>query len=120
MRFSQPVSWKRHVLALLLFGSAFGYLEAAEVSYLRYLHEPVRHRVYPARPVGEIFPLLTTEQPGTAGPQERKVLVTEIGREAATIIMLVGVALANATNMGQWAPRLWWHSERGISPFIYS
>ena len=42
--------WKRTVIALLLFGTAFGYLEAAVVSYLRFLHEPVRQRFYPDRP----------------------------------------------------------------------
>jgi hypothetical protein len=36
------------VLGLVLFGSAFGYLEAAVVSYLRYLHEPVLHFYSPA------------------------------------------------------------------------
>jgi hypothetical protein len=103
MPFSQTSRWKRYVLALVIFGTAFGYLEAAVVSYLRYLHEPIRHRFYPARPVGELFPLLTSDQAAAAGPQERKVLVTEIGREAATIVMLSAVALAISTNMGQWA-----------------
>ena len=96
-------SWKRHVIALLLFGTAFGYLEAAVVSYLRFLHEPLRLRYYPARPAGELFPLVTAEQAAAAGAWERKVLVTEIGREAATLLMLAGVALAVSTNAGQWA-----------------
>jgi hypothetical protein len=94
--------WKRPVLALLLFGTAFGYLEAAVVSYLRYLHEPIVHRFYPNRPAGELFPLLTREQSATAGPRERKVRITELWREAATIVMLGAVALAISTNPGQW------------------
>ena len=102
-RADQIVPWKRTVLALLLFGTAFGYLEAAVVSYLRYLHEPVVQRFYPGRPPGDLFPLLTREQAGTAGPQERRVRITEIGREAATIVMLAGVALATSANLGQWA-----------------
>jgi hypothetical protein len=95
-------SWKRHVLALVLFGSAFGYLEAAVVSYLRYLHAPVLHRFFPERSINDLFPLLTPAQAVQAGPQQRRVLFTEVGREAATILMLAGIALAVSTNLGQW------------------
>ncbi|MBV9505556.1 MAG: hypothetical protein JO323_11205 [Acidobacteriia bacterium] len=97
-----PFFWKRHVLALVLFGCAFGYLEAAVVSYLRYLHEPLRLRFYPSRSMGDLFPLLTPEQTATGGAQARKVFATEVGRESATIIMLAGIALAISTNLGQW------------------
>jgi hypothetical protein len=106
MPFRQPSHWKRHVLALVLFGTAFGYLEAAVVSYLRYLQEPIRQRFYPARPAGDLFPLLTAEQAAAGGPQQRKVFFTEIGREAATILMLSAVALTISTNMGYWAAAL--------------
>lgn len=106
MPFRQPSHWKRHVLALVLFGAAFGYLEAAVVSYLRYLQEPIRQRFYPARPAGDLFPLLTPEQAAAGGPQQRKVFFTEIGREAATILMLSAVALTISTNMGHWAAAL--------------
>jgi hypothetical protein len=99
----QPGSWKRHVIALLIFGTAFGYLEAAVVSYLRLLHEPVRQRFYPGRSAGELFPLLTQEQIAVGGPEQHKVLVTEVGREVATIVMLAGIALAVAENTAQWA-----------------
>jgi hypothetical protein len=99
----QHHSWKRHVLALVLFGCAFGYLEAAVVSYLRYLHEPVLHHFYPARSINELFPLLTPEQAAQAGLRERTVLITEVGREASTIVMLAAIALAVSTNAGQWA-----------------
>jgi hypothetical protein len=94
--------WKRTVIALLLFGTAFGYLEAAVVSYLRFLHEPVRRRVYPDRPPGDLFPLLTRHE-AVADPQQQRIVLIEIGREAATIVMLAGTALAIATNVGQWA-----------------
>jgi hypothetical protein len=103
MRSFQPSSWKSHVFALLVFSTAFGYVEAAVVSYLRYLHEPIRQRFYPDSPPGELFPLVTPEQAVAAGPQERTVLLTEIGREAATLAMLAGIALAVSTNLGQWA-----------------
>jgi len=91
------------VLSLLLFGIAFGYLEAAVVSYLRALHEPARQRFYPGRSPGELFPLLTIEQAQAAGPEQPKILIIEIGREAATIVMLAAIALAVADNAGQWA-----------------
>jgi hypothetical protein len=95
--------WKRTVLAILLFGTAFGYLEAAVVSYLRQLHEPARLRYYPVRPPSELFPLLTLEQLRTSGADQQRTLVIEIGREFATIVMLAAVGLAVARNPGQWA-----------------
>jgi hypothetical protein len=95
--------WTLTVLSMLLFGAAFGYLEAAVVSYLRVLHEPARQRFYPGRPPGELFPLLTIEQARAAGPEQPKTLMIEIGREAATIVMLAAIALAVAANAGQWA-----------------
>ena len=97
------IPWKRTVFALFLFGTAFGYLEAAVVSYLRLLHEPARLRFYPTRPPAELFPLLTLDQLRAAGPQQMQTLATEIGREAATLVMLAAIALAVARNAGEWA-----------------
>lgn len=91
------------VLSLLLFGTAFGYLEAAVVSYLRLLHEPARQQFHPGRAAGDLFPLLTLEQLRTSGGEQQRTLVVEIGREAATIVMLGAIALAVAENAGQWA-----------------
>ena len=96
-------SWKRTVVGLLLFGTSFGYLEAAVVSYLRALHEPVVQRIYPGRAPGDLFPLLTLEQIQSAAPVQMKTLAIEIGREAATIAMLAAIALVCARNAGQWA-----------------
>jgi len=97
------IPWKRTVFALFLFGTAFGYLEAAVVSYLRLLHEPARLRFYPTRPPDELFPLLTLDQLRAAGTQQTHTLVTEVGREAATLVMLAAIALAVARNAGEWA-----------------
>ncbi len=91
------------MIALLLFGTAFGYLEAAVVSYLRFLHEPVRRRFYRDRPPGDLFPLLTRQQVAATDPQQQRIALIEIGREAATIVMLAATALAIATDVGQWA-----------------
>src|SRR5882672_5140049 len=92
---------RRTILSVLLFSAAFGYLEAAVVSYLRLLHEPARQRFYPGRPPGELFPLLTLAQARSAGPEQPRTLAIEIGREAATIVMLAAVALAVAGNPEQ-------------------
>lgn len=93
--------WRKPVLALLLFGVAFGYLEAAVVSYLRVLHESARQRFHPERQPGDLFPLLTLEQVRASG--ESKTLAIEVGREAATMLMLAAVALATANGFGRWA-----------------
>ncbi len=92
----------RPIAILLLFGAAFGYLEAAVVSYLRILHEPARRHFYQDRPSGELFPLLTLEQVRATGPEQQKTLFVEIGREAATMLMLAAIALAVARNARQW------------------
>jgi hypothetical protein len=97
------IPWKRTVLALLLFGTAFGYLEAAVVTYLRSLHEPARQRFHPGRPPSDLFPLLTLDQLHGSGPEQTQTLAVEIGREAATIVMLAAVAFTTARNAGDWA-----------------
>jgi len=103
MNRARVLPWKRTVVALLLFGTAFGYLEAAVVTYLRLLHEPARPRFYPGRATAELFPLLTLNQLQSAGAEQQRILAAEIGRETATIIMLAAVGLAVAQNAGQWA-----------------
>ena len=95
--------WKRTVIALLLFGAAFGYLEAAVVTYLRALHEPARQQFYPGRSPAELFPLLTLEQLRASGIEQQRTLLTELGREAATLLMLAAVAIAVARNAAEWA-----------------
>jgi hypothetical protein len=92
----------RPVAILFLFATTFGYLEAAVVSYLRVLHEPARRHFYPDRVPAELFPLLTLEQLRMAAPEQQKTLLVEIGREAATILMLASIALAVSRNGRQW------------------
>jgi hypothetical protein len=102
----QSFPLRRTLIALLLFGSAFGYLEAAVVVYLRLLHELARQRFHPGRSAAELFPLLTLDQLRASGADQQRSLVTEIGREAATILMLAAVAVAVARNAGQWGAAL--------------
>ena len=84
--------WRRITLGLVLFGIAFGYVEAAVVVYLRTIHEPVRERVHPGTSPAEVFPLLTFDELRAAAPDQAKLVRVEVVREAATLLMLAGVA----------------------------
>jgi hypothetical protein len=84
--------WRRITLGLILFGIAFGYVEAAVVVYLRAIHEPVRERVHPGTSPAEVFPLLTFDELRTAAPEQARLVRVEVVREAATLLMLAGVA----------------------------
>ena len=72
-------AWLRSVAALLLFGAAFGYLEAAVVSYLRIVHEPARRHYYPDRKPGDLFPLLTLERLRARDRNSRKRSLSRSG-----------------------------------------
>lgn len=93
---------KRTLLALLLFGIAFGYVEAAVVVYLRTIFVPVRDEAFRTVSHTDLFPLLTVEHLQAAGPEHARLLGTELGRELATIIMLAAMGLAIAGNFRQW------------------
>jgi hypothetical protein len=103
MQSDTQLHWKRTVVALVLFGVAFGYVEAAIVRYLGVLYETVRQRVHPGRSPDEVFPLLTFDQLQALSPEQGRLLGVEIAREAATIVMLVAIGIAVARNAGQWA-----------------
>jgi hypothetical protein len=68
------MSLKRILLLLTVFSIAMGFLETAVVIYLRELYYPK----------GFSFPLVTIPQP---------IAIVEFFREAATLIMLVGVGI---------------------------
>ena len=93
---------RRALISLVLFGISFGYVEASVVVYLRTIYEPIRQKISP-RPQDELFPLITPEQLAQAGPENTRRLVTELGREAATLLMLAAIGLAVAQNFRQWA-----------------
>jgi len=90
------------VAALFLFGISFGYLEAAVVIYLRAIYDPIRQRIHPERGPNDLFPLITPQQLANTGPENTRRLAIEIGREAATMLMLAAVALAVARHFHQW------------------
>lgn len=93
---------QRALIALVLFGIAFGYVEASVVVYLRTIYEPMRQRISP-RPPNQLFPLITPQQLADAGPDNTRRLLIEVGREAATLLMLAAIALAVARNFQHWA-----------------
>ncbi len=92
----------RALVGLLLFGAAFGYVEAAVVVYLRGLYEPLHQRLHPDRPADDLFPILTLDQLEEAGPPYLRCLGTELAREAATLLMLAGVALTLGRGFREW------------------
>jgi hypothetical protein len=91
----------RTVVALLLFGISFGYLEAAVVVYLRAIYDPIREHIHPGRNPGDLFPLISPQELAAAGPENTRRLTIEIGREAATILMLAAFGLAAGRNFNQ-------------------
>jgi hypothetical protein len=92
----------RSIAALVLFGISFGYVEAAVVAYLRAIYDPLRQRLHPERPAGDLFPLITPRQLADAGPDNAQRLGIELGREAATLLMLAAAGLAASRNAQQW------------------
>lgn len=99
---AHPMSWRGAVLSLVLFGIAFGYVEASVVVYLRHIYDPVRQELYPSKPAGELFPLITAGQLARQPPEFQRLLATELGREFATLVMLGAAALAVSSNFREW------------------
>lgn len=92
---------RRSTAALVLFGLAFGYVEAAVVVYLRAIYDPIRQQIHPERRPAELFPLISPEQLAAAGPEHTRRLAIEIGREAATIAMLAAFGIAAGRNRNE-------------------
>jgi hypothetical protein len=91
--------WRSATVALLVFGIAFGYVEAAVVVYLRNLSEPVRVSYYPGTSSADLFPILTPQELRSADHGRLwQLLRVEIPREAATLVMLAAVAFIVGTN----------------------
>src|SRR5687767_11117417 len=89
----------RPSLALILFAIAFGYVEAAVVVYLRHIYVPLRQAIYPGSNASDLFPLIPIAQ---FSSEHMRLLIVELGREAATLLMLAGAGLLAARNGRQW------------------
>ncbi len=94
--------WWRTVAGIILFGSAFGYVEASVVAYLRAIYSPYHAHYYPTAPADDLFPLMTLDQLHEMGPEHETRLKIELGRELATILMLAGAAIMAARNIREW------------------
>ncbi len=92
----------RVLVALILFGVGFGYVEAAVVVYLRAICEPLRPEALGGQPSDEVFPLMQEEGFQNADCRYVRVLLTELGREVATMVMLAAAGLTVAANFRQW------------------
>lgn len=89
----RSLSLRQVLIAIVLFGVAFGYVEAAVVVYLRSLSQPALVHVDPGRNPNDLFPTLTLAQIQNY-PALARALEIELGREAATLLMLAAVAIA--------------------------
>jgi hypothetical protein len=87
----------RTLAGLVLFAVSFGYVEAAVVVYLRHIYREFRHDRS-----GDIFPLLDASALYARSPEAFRLLLIELGREAATIAMLAGAALLAVRGRGVW------------------
>jgi hypothetical protein len=86
---------RRSIFSLILFGIAFGYVEAAIVVYLRVIGEPLRTAV--GLPVQELFPLLRLNQ---LTPAMMSLVRIELAREAFTLIMISAVSRTARNRLG--------------------
>jgi hypothetical protein len=84
------------LIATALFGVALGLFEAAVVVDLRAFYEPIHRRLHPESRPDDLFPILTLGQLRAEGDVAMRLLVVELGREAASIALLVGYAAASA------------------------
>ncbi|MBV9397108.1 MAG: hypothetical protein JO062_03975 [Bryobacterales bacterium] len=90
------LSVRRAIFSLIVFGIAFGQVEAAVVVYLRTIGAPIRDSL--GLPRFEPLPLFTAERLGTL----HNLVYIELIREASTLIMLAAVAYAVSKNARSW------------------
>jgi len=92
---------RRRLMSVVIFGIAFGLLEAAIVIDLRAIYEPARKTLLPEAVPGDLFPLLTQPQLESR-PDLMRLLRIELLRELATITMLASIAWTAARRSGEW------------------
>lgn len=100
-----PLNW-RQLATLAIFAAAFGFVEAAVVVYLR-----AAVGLLPGY-TGTLSELRHTspgyEQAASPAQLPQSLLIIEMYREAATMIMLVSLALLTASSTrARWAAFLW-------------
>lgn len=85
------VSFRQGILALLIFGISFGFIEAAVVVYLRALSAPYREAAGLAK--DELFPVLTPRK-GPVPEEVIRIWKAERLREGATLALLWSAGMA--------------------------
>jgi len=85
---------------LVLFGVGFGFVEAVVVVDLRAVLHPISRQTGRTSS-DKVFPLFTLDQLDGADPVAGRLMRIEIGREAATLVMLAGAGLAAGRNFLQ-------------------
>jgi hypothetical protein len=78
---------------LTCFGIGFGFVEAVVVVDLRAMLNPLVGRTDPFS-ADEVLPLIAFDRLGPADPVASRLMRIEILREAATLVMLLGIGLA--------------------------
>lgn len=95
-------SWKTRVIAAVLFATAFGYVEAAVVVYLRAVYQPIRLELHPGIAPHDLLPAITLDQLRAHGREVERQLYVELGRELATLVMLASVAWGMCRSRREW------------------
>ncbi len=96
----------KRLLLVILFSLAFAYIESAVVVYLRVIFQPEGFR----------FPLPNFD----LNPLSRRLILTEIGREAATLVLIAaGAWLLGTTARQRWAYALVIFSVWDIGYYIW-
>jgi hypothetical protein len=95
-------SWKARVIAAVLFATAFGYVEAAVVVYLRAIYQPIRLELHPGISPRELLPAITLDELKARGHEVVRQLYVELGRELATLVMLASVAWGICRSRREW------------------
>lgn len=96
-----PSGLRRRLLILVLFGVAFGYVEAAAVVYIRVMYEPIHQRLFPDRAPDDLFPSFSPEQWSRVGPPPLRNPFFEVGREFATVLLVALLAWGLAHHAAQ-------------------
>ncbi|MFA5780008.1 MAG: hypothetical protein WC947_07705 [Elusimicrobiota bacterium] len=76
------------IILTIIFAAAMGYLEAAVVVYLREIYYPSGFRI--SQKVK--FPFVKFGAVSELNPFSRKIILTELGRELFTVVMLLSFA----------------------------
>ena len=101
---------------LTVFGIGFGYVEAAVVVYLRTLFYPAGYNI----PIKIGFPFVNFGATPFLQAMSTPIILTEIGREAATIVMLAAIGtLSGKTFKEKFAFFIWAFAVWDIFYYIF-